>query len=416
MKLHHIFLAALCSVGLTAQAQGITFTRNKVLLEKYTGIACGWCPSGDRAVQGYLSRHPEHRDVMVEMRHNAYSTPDRLTMPMHKSLDAVWRPNGYPKYYMDRCSTTGRRSAKSGDYAIDWGEFDSAAFDPVASRLSVPTHVSIDLAGSKYDPATRELSIYVHGDVTAELPNLCINVFIVQDIDGYENTSRASLTTDLNGDHLNVFDGHYKVAYTVTLPEKYGNCITVPAAMKVIAFVSSRFATDAQGNHDFTYSEVHNAECVSITSLPTTSFIPDKCTSPTVTIEDGKLVFECSEPGATFAYTVEPVETETTSTTVSVTGAESPAFLIKATAGTASTFPSDPVIQRFTLADILGTPDDPEGIETHLLLSEQGSGEIYSLSGYRMSPESTLQDVPRDSGTRLAIPGIYIIGGKKVIR
>lgn len=26
------------------------------------------------------------------------------------------------------------------------------------------------------------------------------------------------------------------------------------------------------------------------------------------------------------------------------------------------------------------------------------------------------QDVPRDSGTRLAIPGIYIIGGKKVIR
>lgn len=406
MKLHHIFFAAFCSIGLAAQAQGVTFTRNKVLLEKYTGIACGWCPSGDRAVQSYLNRHPEHRDVMVEMRHNAYTTPDRLTVPLHKSLDAVWRPNGYPKYYMDRCSTAGRRSTKSGDYAIDWGEFESAAFDPVASRLAVPTHVSIDLGGSKYDPATRELTIYAHGDVTAELPNLCINVFIVQDIDGYENTSRASMTADLNGDRLNVFDGQYKVAYTTTLPDKYGSCATVPADMKVIAFVASRFATDAQGNNDFMYSEIHNAECVAITSLPATATIPDKCAAPTVTIEDGKVVFECSEPGASFAYTVEPVETQTTSTTVSATGDDSPAFIIKASAGTSSTFPSDPVSQRFTLADIL-CPTEPVGIDLLTSQPEDLNTSVYTLSGQRLIDTS---------GTRMTVPGLYIIGGKKVIR
>lgn len=406
MKLHHILLAALCCAGLTAQAQGQTFTRNKVLLEKYTGIACGWCPSGDRAVEGYLNRHPEHRDVMVEMRHNAYTTPDRLTMPLHKSLDAVWRPNGYPKYYMDRCSVVGRRSNKAGDYAIDWGEFESAAFDPVASRLDVPTFVSINLEGSKYDPTTRELTIYAHGDVNAELPNLCINVFIVQDIDGYENTSRAVMTADLNGDHLNVFDGQYKVAYTTTIPEKYGTVTTVPADMKVIAFVTSRFATDAQGNNDFTYSEVHNTECVSITSLPTTSTIPEKCAAPTVTIQNGKVIFECSEPGATFAYTVEPVETETTATTVSATGDDSPVFIIKASAGTASTFPSDAVSQRFTLADILST-SDPVGIALPTTESLNLNTSTFTLSGQRL---------PSTSGTRLTVPGIQIIGGKKVIR
>lgn len=406
MKLHHILLAALCCAGLTAQAQGQTFTRNKVLLEKYTGINCGWCPSGDRAVQGYLNRHPEHRDVMVEMRHNAYTTPDRLTMPIHKSLDAVWRPNGYPKYYMDRCSVGGRRSTKPGDYSIDWGEFESAAFDPVAKRLSVPTYVSISLEGSKYDPTTRELTIYAHGDVTAELPNLCINVFIVQDIDGYENTSRASMTADLNGDRLNVFDGQYKVAYTTTLPDKYGNCATVPADMKVIAFVSSRFDTDAQGNNDFTNSEVHNAECLSITSLPTTTVIPDKCATPTVTIEGGKVVFECSEPGATFAYTVEPIEMETTSTTISATGDNSPAFIIKATASTASTFPSDAVSQRFTLADILST-SAPVGIALPTSQPLNLKASTYTLSGQRL---------PSASGTRLTVPGIQIIGGKKVVR
>lgn len=404
MNLHHTLLAALCSVGLSAQAQGITFTRNKVLLEKYTGINCGWCPSGDRAVEGYLNRHPEHRGVMVEMRHNAYTTPDRLTVPLHKSLDAVWRPNGYPKYYMDRCSTAGRRSTKAGDYAIDWDEFESGAFDPVASRLAMPTHVSISLEGSKYDRATRELTIYAHGDVTAELSNLCINVFIVQDIDGYENTSRASMTTDFNGDALNVFDGQYKVAYTTTLPERYGNCATVPADMKVIAFVSSRFDTDAQGNNDFTWSEVHNAECVSITTLPTTAVIPERCAPPTVTIEGGKVVFECSEAGATFAYRIEPVETQTTSTTVSSTGEESPAFIIKASAGTASTFPSDEVCQRFTLADILSV-NDPVGVQ--MVNNQSANSQCYSLSGQRVSSTS---------GTRLTIPGIYIIGGRKVVR
>lgn len=395
-----------------AEAQGITFTRNKVLLEKYTGIRCSWCPSGDRAVQGYLNRHPEHRDVMVEMRHNAYTTPDNLTVPMHKTLDAVWRPNGYPKYFMDRCSTAGRRSTKPGDYAIDWGEFESAAFDPVASRLAVPTYVSISLEGSKYDPTTRELTIYAHGDVTTDLPNLCINVFIVQDIDGYENTSRAVMTDDVNGDRLNVFDGQYKVAYTTTIPEKYGNCTTVPADMKVIAFVTSRFATDAQGNNDFTCSEVHNAECISITSLPTTATIPDKCAAPSVTIEGGKVVFECSEPNASFAYTIEPVEMETTSTTVSPTGDASPAFIIKATAGTASTFPSDVVSQRFTLADIL-RDDETMGLTLPTSQAANHKTSVYTLSGRKVYSEM-VEGKNLQSGQPSG--RIYIVGGKKLMK
>lgn len=403
MKLHHIFLAALCSAGLTAQAQGVTFTRNKVLLEKYTGIYCGWCPSGDRAVESYLNRHPEHRNVMVEMRHNGYTTPDKLTVPLHKTLDAVWRPNGYPKYFMDRCSVNGQKSSKPVDYSIDWGEFNGSAFDPVAKRLDVPTHVSISLEGSKFDPETGELTIYAHGDVTAELPNLCVNVFIVQDIDGYENTSRASMTTDLNGDRLNVFDGQYKVAYTTKLLSKYGQEAAVPANMKVIAFVSSRFATDAQGNNDFTDSEVHNVECVALTSLPTTTTIPDKCAAPTVSIVGGKVVFECSEPGATFAYSVEPVETQTTSTTVSPTGEESPAFIIKASAGTASTFPSDVVSQRFTLADILAA-SDLSGIHDAAITPSATDAAVYTIAGQRI----------QGSGSRATVPGLYIVGGRKV--
>lgn len=392
-------------LGLTAQAQPKTFTRNKVLLEKYTGLACAWCPSGDRAVEGYLSRHPEHRGVMVEMRHNAYTTPDILTVPIHSALDAVWKPSGYPKYYMDRCSYLGNQSSNVRDYSIDWGQFDDAEFDPVTTRLNTPTNVSLDLDGSAFDPASGELTIYAHGEVTKDLPNLCINAFIVQDINGYENTSRASMTTDINGDDLHVFDGQYKVTLTTKLEDTYGRYAPVISDTKVIVFVSSRFATDAQGNRDFTYSEVHNTDIVSLSSLPTKSSVPERCTAPTINIQDGQVVFECSTPGASFTFSVEPVEKTTTATTVSPVGDESPAFIIKASAGTADLFPSEEVSRQFTLKDIL-VNEAPSAVN-ELKTTRKGDTTVYSISGQRVATQS---------GSRAVVPGLYIVGGKKVLR
>lgn len=401
MKLHHILFATLFCFCVSAQAQEKTFARNKVLLEKYTGINCGWCPSGDRAVEGYLCRHPEHRNVMVEMRHNSYSSPDRLTVPMHTAIDAVWKPNGYPKYYMDRCSTHDYPSRNVQDYAIDWGQFNDTDFDPVTTRINTPTHVSLDLKGSAYDPNTRELTIYAHGEVTKELPNLCINVFIVQDVDGYENTSRASMTVDLNGDDLRIFDGQYKVMYTTTLENKYGNCPVVAENMKVIAFVSSRFDTDKEGNRDFTNSEVHNADIVSITALPTKADIPNRCAVPEVNIMDGKVVFDCDTPGATLAYTIEPVEMTTTVATVSPTGEESPAFIIKASAGTPDLFFSETATKQFTLKDILLNKSVVDGLEQVSTVADDAV--IFNLAGQRIT-----------AGTSALRPGVYVVNGKKI--
>lgn len=406
MKLQHILLAALCGAGLTAQAQGKMFTRNRVLVEKYTGINCQWCPSGDRAVEGFLNRHPEHRETMVEMRHNSYSSPDNLTISgFHSAIDAVWKPNGYPKYYVDRCSTLGNRHNFPGDYSVDWGQWNDVDFDPIAYRMGIPTHVSLDLEGSSFNPDTRELTIYAHGEVTADLPDLCINVFLVQDLMGYENTSRASMTLDLNGDPLRVYDGRYKVAFTTVLDPKYGQFPAVPSAMKAIAFVSSRFTTDIHGVRDFSNSEVHNAEIVSLTSLPTVSDMPATCSAPTVQVGDGKVFFTCDTPDAYYDFSVEADEMTTTSTTVALTGEDSPTFVIKASAATSELFPSEEVSYRFSLKDLLG----PAPIVNGLLEREPAptaSTTVYTLSG---------QPVP-DADSRNLLPGLYIVGGKKVIR
>lgn len=407
MTLHHILLATLFSATLTAGAQGTTFTRNKVLLEKYTGIHCGWCPSGDRAVEGYLSRHPEHRDVMVEMRHNAYTTPDELTVPLHGALDAIWIPSGFPKYFVDRCSVDGNPSTSPRDYEISWDQFNTADFDPVSRRLSVPTHVSLSLDGSNYDPATRQLTVYAHGAVTADLPQLSINIYIVQDVMGYSGTSRATLT-DIGGDHLPVLNGEYKVAYSATLPEQYGSIVARAADMHVVAFVSSRYTTDAHGTNDFTHSEVHNTDIVALTSLPAVSDIPDQCPSPTVRVADGQIILECSEPGAAFDYSIQPVDQQTEQPSLPVVGAASPTFAVTAKAGTPGKFPSAAVTYRFTLAELL-SPSPSAAVTSVPHAADRGA--VYDLTGRRATSSSAAS-----SGTRLVLPGLHIVGGKKVVK
>lgn len=405
MKLKYILFTALCGIGLTAKAQSQTFTRNKVLVEKYTGLNCPWCPNGDTAVEGFLSRHPEHQQTMVEMRHNSFSTPDRLTVRnFHSAISAVWDPEEYPQYYIDRCSTNEWRSDNPRNYGVGWSEWNDKGFDPISRRLNILTNVSLELEGSAYDPETRELTIYAHGDVTAQLPDLCINVFLVQDLEKYANTSRASMTLDLNGDPLPVYDGKYNVTYRTTLPESYGQQLVVPEDMKAIVFVASRFAIDEQGVRDFTYSEVHNTDIVALNSLPTTPTMPKACSTPNVTIGDGKVMFTCDTPGALYNFTVEADEMTTTDEWISFEDeSTSPTFVIKAYAFAGDLLPSEQVSVRFSMKDLCNTDPIVSGIST--ATTQASDATIYTLSG---------KPVP-GADTRTLMPGLYIVGGKKVV-
>lgn len=356
-----------------------TFQRNKVLVEKHTGLNCGYCPSGDAAFRGYLGRHPEHENHVIEIRHNSYGAIDFMYVPgLHSRLSSCWEVRGWPCYMVDRCDPNGNRYTNAGGYHISWTYWNGESYDPITPRYTKPTHVSLSLDGSSYDPATRQLIVHLSGQVTQSLPDLCVNVYLAQNkisgytSDSYQHVTRAYLANDVDGDALTPIDGVYDVTYTTTLQDKYAGVNADPDNMEVIAFISSF------NSEDFTYSEVHNADCVSLTSLPAVAL--PHCASPEIGLQDGTLHFTSETEGATYSHSY-------SSSFVPLTGAEGyldMAFTVTATAHAEGHASSLPTMRTFTLRDLLTQRNMTTGVGLNDV-HDLGAGAVYDLQGRRAS-------------------------------
>lgn len=356
MKVKHTLLAAMCcTTALCAEAQTVTFPRNKVLVEKHTGLSCPNCPEGDRFFNAYLERCPQYKDKVVEMRHNSYAPYDTYFQTFHRDLSDLWRVDGWPRYYIDRCHPEGWRYSDPRDYGINRGVFTNEETDELGLRLAKPTNVSLAFTGSVYNPSTKTLTVCVSGEVTASLPDLHINIFLLQDNDSYEGTSCAFLTKSVHGDWLPVSNGHYDVQYTMTIEDKYRYVTTNPDRMRVLAFVNSFDDTD------FTYSEVHNCDVVSVTSLPDTAPLSrQQCDAPSIELQGQQLVMKSETPGASYFYSVTSNVTDDLTTTSAADLAEA-TFTVKAYAGAPGYTDSPEVTKTFTLLNLVGDKKDVNG-------------------------------------------------------
>lgn len=356
MKVKHILFAAVCCTAtLSAQAQAKTFTRNKVLVEKHTGLACPNCPDGDRLFNGYLERCPQYKDKVVEMRHNSYAPFDRYFQSFHRELSDLWRVDGWPRYYMDRCHYNGWKFSDPIDYGINRGIFSNEETDEIGLRLAKLTNVSLSLSGSTYNPSTKTLNVRVSGEVTASLPDLHINIFLLQDDDSYEGTSCAYLTRSLHGDWLPVSAGRYDVLYTMTIEDQYRSVKTNPDRMRVVAFVSSF------DDKDFTNSEVHNCDVVSLSSLSAAPPRPrQQCASPSIELQGQQLVMKSATPGAAYFYSLTSDATADL-TTASAADLAKATFTVTAYAGAPGYTDSPEVTKTFSILDLIGDKKDVNG-------------------------------------------------------
>lgn len=359
MKVKHILLAAVCcTAALCAQAQTKvatrTFSRSKVLIEKFTGRSCPNCPDGDAKVNAYLGRHPEYNGKVVEIRHNSYYPYDNYFMPMHLDVSGMWKVPGYPEYLIDRCDPYGLRYNDPSSYCQNRVIFENDDNDEVLNRLNKQTNVSISLSGSVYNPATKTLHVRVSGEVTASLPDLRLTVFLTQDFTSNENSTRAALT-NVHGDLLPVAGGRYDVEYEYKIENQYRTQTSVPQDMKIVAFVSSF----NEGN--FTISEVHNCEAASVTSFPDKApAVRSYCDTPTITIRNRQLCFECSTPGAQYLYSIESNVSADNMTTAAPDYAKA-AITVKACAAAPGYHNSPEVTKTFTLLDLVGDTKDING-------------------------------------------------------
>lgn len=336
------------------KAASRTFTRSKVLIEKFTGVACPNCPDGDVKLNAYLGRHPEYDGKVVEIRHNSYYPYDIYFVPMHTEVSGMWKVPGYPEYLIDRCDTYGSRFDDPSSYCQSRGIFENDHNDEVLNRLNKQTNVSISLKGSVYNPSTKTLNVRVSGEVTTSLNDLRITIFLTQDFGSYENTTRAALT-NVHGDLIPVADGLYDVEYEYRIEEQYRSQKGVPENMKIVAFVST-FSED-----NFLISEVHNCEVASVTSFPNNPpVVKPSCGMPTITFRNRQLNFASSTPDAVYFYSIES-NMSADNTTSAIPDYSKVAITVKAYAAAPGYHNSPEVTKTFTLLDLIGDNTDVNG-------------------------------------------------------
>lgn len=360
MKLRsYLSLIVAAAFALNANAQVQTFQRNKVLVEKHTGINCQYCGPADVAYLEHLARHPELDGKVITMRHNSYRVQDALSiLSLHQSLKSTWGVNGWPKFLIDRCDPNGDHYMNADAYLEPWEIFQSSTTSKVAKRLTQPTFLSLSLEGCLYDPATRQITVHASGEVTKSLPNLRFHAFLTQDdcisagTFDYENeSSRACLNSDINGDPLTVTNGRYDVTLKATLAERYGGVNVNPDNMRLVVFVSSFDSSD------FSDSEVHNADCVMLTELPID--LNHSCEAPTISFSNGSFVLKSPTPGAVYYYDIQPYAGSID--LAHPEAAEEPAFTVTAFARAEGYGISSTTTRIFRLSELTGDAADTDG-------------------------------------------------------
>lgn len=226
-----------------------TFNRN-ILLEQFTTVNCGWCPSGaDRITSGIGTS-----TNIIWIKHHAGFGEDFLTNDIHRAMLAFYNGSTFAPAMM-----------------VDRTRFDESKPGPVGSvgeasdirgifgqAKAVPTYCKVLPINPEYNTETRELSGIVQGRFGDRVwnENTRITIFLIEDeIVGeqhdytshgnwtnyvHQGTVRAAIT-NMWGDQLAVNDEdmNFVHPFQYTLPEAYNyrHC-------KVVAFVYQYDAAD----------------------------------------------------------------------------------------------------------------------------------------------------------------------------
>lgn len=353
-----ILLAALCCTP-TLQAQERMFQRNKVLIEKHTGQGCSACP----AAEGILTKHLESSnnvDNVAILRHHTFGASS-LGCTASNELKTVWGINAWPKLLVDRYSFLSDKSEKSSHL------FDATllnTYNAVPTRMEQATYVNLSLEGSSYDATTRKLRVTISGEVTKkDLPYLYISAFLTQSgVKAYQNSSSgydanyihddivsANLMQNGIGEKLMLdADGKYHVTKELTLQTSYNGVAIDASQLKVVAFVSSYIDESSYGR-DYSTSEVHNADVVTLAQLPEMS----PCAAPSISCVDGRFVCQSATPNSTCSYEVKACMKDAEGLSAAL-DLSAPAFIVTATATASGYAASSSVSRTFTLAEVLG--------------------------------------------------------------
>ncbi len=238
-------------------------TEKRLLVENFTGQACGNCPEGHRTMEGVL-RGME--DEIITVSHHAGYSPDAFTMI--EDWEYCWFYNEGGRIYAPAVMVNRMQNLELGYPGPVFNVSESYLRNTINKFMNIQPYVSIDIT-TDFNDETRELkakvAVYTH--VVPSSKRYTLNVFLVQDsIIAYQSSGggeyvhnhvcRGSLTTVWGHEITLEKGGRIIKDFEYTLPDAilstYNGAEAVPESiptvlkdMHLVAFVSAYSDTSA---------------------------------------------------------------------------------------------------------------------------------------------------------------------------
>ena len=234
------------SVKSSCTVTGSDNVRNRVLIEQFTGQACGYCPGGAANLKSAIEAtgHPEY---FAWVAHHAGYYPDDFTLQESKDIAAAFGVNSAPMMCINRTSVAGQ--------GLVWSPYSATAVNllgcyatPAKATLEfnhtlVGDSITVNVSGTTAESAAKVSVILIQSGITASQNG--------GGSDYVHNNAPCLFLTPANGQDLTIGEGG---AFSATLNGKIpatfgkGNFKTVYSDIEVVVFVHGDIKSSANRN------------------------------------------------------------------------------------------------------------------------------------------------------------------------
>ena len=225
---------------------GIDNLRNRVLIEQFTGQACGYCPGGAANLKSAIEAtgHPEY---FAWVAHHAGYYPDDFTLQESKDIAAAFGVNSAPMMCINRTSVAGQ--------GLVWSPYSATAVNLLScyatsakatlefNHTLVGDSITVNVSGTTAESAAKVTVILIQSGITAS-QNRGGNDYV-------HNNAPCLFLTPAKGQDLTIGEGG---AFSATLNGKIpatfgkGNFNTVYSDIEVVVFVHGDIKSSANRN------------------------------------------------------------------------------------------------------------------------------------------------------------------------
>lgn len=236
---------------------GTDAVQRTILIEKFTGQACGFCPDGERRITEATNGYEEY---IAKIAHHTYQK-DIFTIDASNSIAEFFNVTSAPQCMIDRTIQQDVPESKGPVWHPGY-----ITEDIVTNEISRPAFIAIGIT-SDYNTGTKELTVNVKGRGSIDMNSKKINVVLTQSgYDAYQNSGWTGylhndfpivFLTDYKGDALAADgDGTFDMTFSCKIEDNYGKVKVDRDKLKLVAFVSDWDTKET--------SEVYNAAVANV--------------------------------------------------------------------------------------------------------------------------------------------------------